>query len=179
MSGSLEAVHSTAAPSLATPTESPAAMRRKPTEADAAWGGPMASFGWNQAALDAVRGEQTSILASARDGEGILRAVAPLAKSNRWTSTRWEMLGVGWLNEPTDFVYTDRASLAALVEGISAWRRPLIIPRIPADSPTIELLRRAAAGRAIIAVRPQASCPLIPLDEVWIVPENHFNSAAL
>lgn len=156
--------------------DSVAALRGQAMGGGSPWGGPMASFGWNLAAARAFSGEQTLMMASVRDSDGTLRAVAPLAKATGWFATRWEMLAVGRLNEPTDFIYTDRAALAALVEGILRAGRPLLLNRIPADSPTIEALRRAAAGRAVVAVRPQASCPFIPLDESWLVPESHFNS---
>jgi CelD/BcsL family acetyltransferase involved in cellulose biosynthesis len=143
---------------------------------DDKWGGPMASFGWNLAAATALAEEQTAELVMAHDADGILRAVAPLALSTGFGSCRCEMLGVRRLNEPADFVYADRNALAALVEGILRSRRPLLLNRIPAHSPTIEALRRAARGRAVVAVRPQASCPFIPLDETWSTPESHFSS---
>jgi len=140
------------------------------------WRGPMASFGWALAAATALAEEQTPRVVTASDGDGILRAVAPLAQSGRRSAARLEMLGVRRLNEPADFVFTDRASFDALVDGMLRLRRPLLLGRLPAQSPTIEALRRACRGRAVVVVRPQASCPFIPLDESWLTPENHLSS---
>jgi CelD/BcsL family acetyltransferase involved in cellulose biosynthesis len=135
----------------------------------------MASFGWNLAAATAFANEQTAMLLMAHDADGIIRAVAPLARASRF-GCRWEMLGVRRLNEPADFIYTDREALLALIESLVRLRQPLLLNRIPADSPTIAMLQDAAHGRAIVAIRPQASCPFIPLDESWSVPESHFSS---
>jgi CelD/BcsL family acetyltransferase involved in cellulose biosynthesis len=140
------------------------------------WGGPMASFGWALAAATALVGEQSPRVVTAIDGDGILRAIAPLARSGRWGAGRLEMLGVRRLNEPADFVFTDRASLDALIEGLLWLRRPLLLGRLPAKSPTIDAVRRACRGRAVVVVRPQASCPFIPLDESWLTPESHLSS---
>ena len=140
------------------------------------WGGPMASFGWALAAANALADEQSPRVVMAIDGDGILRAVAPLARSGRWGAGRLEMLGVRRLNEPADFVFADRASLDALIEGMLRLRRPLLLGRLPAESPTIDALRRACRGRAVVVVRPQASCPFIPLDETWLTPESHLSS---
>lgn len=139
-------------------------------------GGPMTSFGWTLAAVSAFAAEQTAELLMAYDCDGMLRAVAPLARSKSWSASRWEILGLRRLNEPADFVFTDRQSLAGLVEGILRLRRPLLLSRLPAESPTIAALEEAARGRAMVVVRPQASCPFIPLDESWLAPENHFSS---
>ncbi len=144
--------------------------------AGAEWGGPMASFGWSLAAAEALAGEQTPRLVMAIDDDGTLQAVAPLARSGRWGAGRLEILGLRRLNEPADFTFTDRKVLAALIDGILRLRRPLLLCRIPAESPTIELLRRASRGRAVVVVRPQASCPYIPLDETWSKPESHLSS---
>jgi CelD/BcsL family acetyltransferase involved in cellulose biosynthesis len=80
------------------------------------------------------------------------------------------------LNEPADFVYTDREALGALADAIVRLRQPLLLGRMPEDSPTIEALRTASRGRAIVVVRPQASCPFITLDESWQSPEGHLSS---
>jgi CelD/BcsL family acetyltransferase involved in cellulose biosynthesis len=153
-----------------------AALRSEALSTAAEWGGPMASFGWSLAAANAFANEHSPQVVMAVDGDGTLRAVAPLARSGSWGAGRLEMLGVRRLNEPADFVYTDRPALDALVEGLLRLRRPLLLGRLPAESPTIDALRRACRGRAVVAVRPQASCPFIPLDETWLNPENHLSS---
>ncbi len=54
------------------------------------------------------------------------------------------------------------------------WRYPVHLPRVPADSPVIEALRRAARGRALCLVRPAAPHPFIALDDSWIEPSQHL-----
>ena len=142
----------------------------------AEWGGPMASFGWSLAAASALAGEQSPRLVIAADGDGTLQAVAPLARTGRAGSGRLEILGLRRLNEPADFVFNNRKALAALIDGMLRLRRPILLGRMPAESPTIELLRQACRGRAVVVVRPQASCPFIPLDETWSKPESHLSS---
>ena len=137
--------------------------------------GPTASFGWSLAAASALAVEQTPrVLVACRDETH--HAVAPLAARKGWSLGRLEVLGLAHLNEPADFVYADHESLAALVKNVVRLNRPLLLSRVPADSPTIERLRRACRGRAAVVVRPQASCPYIRLDESWAAPENHLSS---
>src|SRR5580692_734686 len=81
--------------------------------------GPTASFGWTLAAAAALAGEQTPrVIVACRDETH--HAVAPLAARGGWGLGRWlfgrlEILGLGRLNEPADFVYADHESLTALV----------------------------------------------------------------
>ncbi len=143
--------------------------------AERALAGPMATFGWTMAAANAFAAEQTpSVLFAC--GDESARAVAPLARPRRWGLGRLEMLGLARLNEPADFIYSDQDALAALIKRVVRLNRPLLLGRLSANSPTIDLLRIACRGRALVVVRPQASCPFVPLDESWLEPESHLSS---
>jgi CelD/BcsL family acetyltransferase involved in cellulose biosynthesis len=47
---------------------------------------------------------------------------------------------------------------------------------MPAESPLLAAVAKAAAGRAAVVKRPQASCPYIQLDESWLDPLSHLNA---
>jgi CelD/BcsL family acetyltransferase involved in cellulose biosynthesis len=136
---------------------------------------PMTSFNWSLAAAVKLADEQLPRVIVAR-GEGVSHAVAPLARMRGWGPQRWEMLGLGRLNEPADFVFTDREALSALIARIIKLRRPLFLGRLPAESPTIGEFERACRGKALVWVRPQAPCPFIALDKSWLEPESHLSS---
>jgi CelD/BcsL family acetyltransferase involved in cellulose biosynthesis len=44
------------------------------------------------------------------------------------------------------------------------------LPRVPADSPTLDALRRASAGKARVVIRPAAGTPTIALAPAWSDP---------
>jgi CelD/BcsL family acetyltransferase involved in cellulose biosynthesis len=137
--------------------------------------GPMESYDWAQAAAAALAAEQAPLcVAVARDDE--FRGIGQLAQLKGSWLGRLEMLGVGRLNEPSDFVYADHSALAALCAAAVRLRRPLLLNRLPSDSPTINAFQSAARGKGITIVRPQASCPTILLDETWREPEAHLSS---
>jgi len=136
---------------------------------------PMASFGWTWAGAVALATEQSpQVIVASCDGEP--RGVAALAHGRNWGLQRWEMLGVRRINEPADLTYADDAALVALVEAIIGLRRPLLLGRLPADSPTLGLIQRACRGRGVVLVRPQASCPTVALDDHWLQPEGQLSS---
>ena len=142
---------------------------------DTAIAGPMASFGWASAAALSLAKEQTLfVIVASRNGA--VRAIAPLARCRGLGLGRLEILGLGRMNEPTDLIYADREGLAEVVSAAVRLRRPLLLGRIPEGSPTIETIRSACRGRAVVMVRPRASCPFIPLDESWREPESHLSS---
>jgi hypothetical protein len=74
---------------------------------------------------------------------------------------RLQLVGPAELFEPGDVVFDGGAALAALVEQLAGTGRPLGLPRLPGDSPTIAAVR----GRyPIVFERPAGACPLIRLD---------------
>ena len=98
------------------------------------------------------------------DDDGRLRAVAPLARSSSWGAGRLEMLGVRWLNEPADFVFTSREALAALIEGMLAASSAAASGRLPAESPTIEAF---AAGEPRAGHRRGPPASKLPVHSAW------------
>jgi CelD/BcsL family acetyltransferase involved in cellulose biosynthesis len=136
---------------------------------------PMETYGWSaSAAASLTREQQPRLVVAERDGS--IRAIAQLARGRGWSFGRLEMLGMSRLNEPGDFAFADHEALTAVVRGSIRFGRPILLGRLPAESPTIDVFRRLAKGRGIVRVRPRASCPYIPLDESWREPESHLSS---
>ncbi len=101
-------------------------------------------------------------------------AIAPLVK--RSGLGRLEHLGVRYLHEPADFLYTGDAALKKLVSVLVESGSPLFLERIPADSPTVAAIQDAYKGRAKIFLRPEPAFPRIVLNEDWAEPERQLNS---
>jgi CelD/BcsL family acetyltransferase involved in cellulose biosynthesis len=136
---------------------------------------PIETYGWTiSAATNLTREQQPRLVVAEQDGA--ICAVAQLARCRGWSFGRLEMLGMTRLNEPGDFAFADQEALTALVRRSIRFGRPILLGRLPAVSPTIDDFKRLAKGRGIVLVRPQASCPYIPLDESWQTPESHLSS---
>jgi CelD/BcsL family acetyltransferase involved in cellulose biosynthesis len=136
---------------------------------------PMESFGWAMAsAVSLAREQAPHVVVTTRDDTPC--AIAPLARCRGWGLGRLEVLGMSRLNEPGDLIFADHEALSELIEQVVRLRRPLLLGRLPSDSPTIQRLKQACRRRALVIVRPQASCPYIPLDESWLEPESHLSS---
>ena len=135
----------------------------------------METYGWSASAAASLTREQQPRLVVA-ELDGSVRAIAQLARCRGWSFGRLEMLGMSRLNEPGDFAFADHEALAAVVRRSIGFGRPILLGRLPAESPTIDVFRRLAKGRGIVLVRPRASCPYIPLDESWQEPESHLSS---
>ncbi len=135
----------------------------------------MESFAWAEAAAASLADEQSPrIVAIALNGAA--QGIAQLARIRASALGRLEMLGVGRLNEPSDFVFSDHAALTALISEVVKLRRPMLLNRLPATSPTMNVLQTASRRRGMVVVRPQASCPVISLDETWVEPESHLSA---
>jgi hypothetical protein len=105
-------------------------------------------------------------------------AIAPLVKVQGWPA-RLELLGVGELYEPLDFVYATPDALAPLADALVQQGVPLLLERLPADSPVIAAMQRAYRGRGVVVCRPLPEwpgSPWIPLDASWQQPEQHVNA---
>lgn len=68
--------------------------------------------------------------------------------------------------EPADVPVAGAAEADAIARALLRLGRPVILPRLPAESPLPEALRRAARRRGVVIVRPAPGTPTIPLDDV-------------
>jgi CelD/BcsL family acetyltransferase involved in cellulose biosynthesis len=136
---------------------------------------PLSHFSWTQAFIR-VFGRDVSpyLFGAARGGE--LVALAPLVKKRQYGICRLFLAGVGELYEPMDLAWSDERALERMIASLARGGSPLVFERMVADSLSIKKLKRAYRGRAIVIIRPQASCPYIALDETWLEPETHLNA---
>jgi CelD/BcsL family acetyltransferase involved in cellulose biosynthesis len=108
-------------------------------------------------------------------GRGGIRALVPLCRGEGWRA-RWRMAGAREVFEPGDALCDGDDGARALAKALAAQPRPLVLDRIPAQSPLIPALRQALRGRALISLRAATPSPFITLDARWQQPEACFNA---
>jgi CelD/BcsL family acetyltransferase involved in cellulose biosynthesis len=135
---------------------------------------PLGQFNWTRACLSAFPEEATPHVVAAMSGPR-LAALAPLVKKRRHGVTRLHLAGTGDLLEPMDLVWTDEQACARLFQTLARGGVPLVLERMPADSRTLPLLRRAYWGRALVRVRPCQPTSRVELDDAWLEPESRLS----
>jgi CelD/BcsL family acetyltransferase involved in cellulose biosynthesis len=136
--------------------------------------GPIEQFEWTKSCLPALtQSGQPFVVVSGNADEA--NGIAPLLLQRRFGFDRLEMIGVEALAEPADLVYRDQAALEKLLHTLRRLGMPLFLPRVVADSPTVEAIRRVYRSPNIVVCRPRAPYPYIKLDETWKSPESHLN----
>ncbi len=136
---------------------------------------PLGQFEWIRACLSAFPDDAGPyVVAGLRDEK--LVAVAPLVKRRLGGVCRLFLAGVEELFEPVDLVWNDERALARVVRSLARRGTPLVFERMPADSASLQQLRRAYRGRAIVVVRPRPGCGYIELDESWVEPQRHLDA---
>ena len=134
---------------------------------------PMLSHAWVRACATAFArvGNLHLIAVAAPD----LVALAPLIRSAD-VVPRLELLGAEELGEPGDLLAADAPALGSLADALVRTGEPIHLKKIPAESPTVEALRRAYRGRGLVICRPHAPSPWLPLDVSWTRPEERFTA---
>ena len=105
--------------------------------------------------------------------KGVLCAVAPLVVARRDGVERLEVLGVSVLYEPTGFLYDGVESLRCLVSKIIALRMPMVLARIPVDSPIETTFRGLVRRRGVVLGRRTASAAYVNVNGSW---EDYFQA---
>jgi CelD/BcsL family acetyltransferase involved in cellulose biosynthesis len=129
---------------------------------------------WSQSCAESFHDSRTPRTVVVRE-RGRAIAIAPLV-TGAGPIPRLEALGVRELFEPMDFLYADAAALAQLADRLARQPLPLLLQRVPAQSPLVDALERAFQGRGVVHAAPISPCPFIDLDASWADPETHFNS---
>ena len=135
---------------------------------------PMHQYAWVKACTDAFAtcGELQLIVVGADQP----RALGPFIMRSG-PLNRMECLGVAELYEPTDFPYSDFDSLACLIDALVRLRRPLLLRRVPADSPVLNALKEALKSRGVLITRAATGYPWIQLDASWTQPEEKLSAS--
>jgi CelD/BcsL family acetyltransferase involved in cellulose biosynthesis len=134
----------------------------------------MQSYNWGLACAETlIQPGDLQVVVSGDPGEPA--AIAPLVRKRRGWS-RLELLGVGEIQEPMDFLYEDPAALEHLIQRLVHLGLPLLLKRIPAQSPVVQAVSRAYRGRGLVLRRTVAGCPYISLATGWRFPEQHLST---
>jgi CelD/BcsL family acetyltransferase involved in cellulose biosynthesis len=136
---------------------------------------PTQAFSWVRACAATLAAPGELHVVVVEDPSGPV-AVAPLVRRRRG-GVRLELLGVQELREPMDFAWASDAGLGALAEALVRARLPLDLERVPADSPALAALERAARRRGALLRRPVHPYPRVHLDAGWTQPDLRLSSS--
>ena len=136
---------------------------------------PMQHFSWIEACASAFSSSQELNMVVYGAPEKPL-AIAPLVRNSAGKNGHLEMVGLQELSEPVDLIWTDRSSLESLVTAVSRLRMPLILDRLPEESPSIEAFKKAYHGKGFVFCREGTGYPFIRLDERWRTPEQNLSA---
>src|SRR5258705_13453231 len=109
---------------------------------------------------------------------GEVTGIAPLMKVNLGGIDTLQLLGSLRLYEPSGLLYRDAASLHELIAGTLGSGEPVLLRRIPADSPVVPLLRGHGGGRRVLVVRSSPGSPWLPLPADWAEFESQMSSCS-
>ena len=136
---------------------------------------PMQRFSWIEACASAFSSShELKMVVYGPPGKPL--AIAPLVANSSGKNGHLEIVGLQELSEPVDLVWADRQSLEHLVTTLTSLKIPLILDRLPEDSPSIEAFKKAYHGKGIVLCREGVGYPFIPLDESWSMPEQNLSS---
>ena len=144
-------------------------------ELDAEMAYPLIRFDWMRAALGVFSTDARPHVLALVSGDRAV-AIAPFLTRRVNGVRRMLLAGVAELFEPADLIASDQRAFQRLVSAIAHTGMPLMLGRVPADSPTVAALRRRFWARGLVISRPQATSPYIMLDDSWLTPEQHLNS---
>lgn len=131
---------------------------------------PTQDVAWMLASLAAFKGSENVL--TLETGED-LEAVAPLVRN----SGRLELPGCASTKEPVDFLAATPGAAEAIADRAAATGLPLLLERTPARSGTIEYLRSAFGGRAVVRLEQRVGFPVLRLDERWAEPGGGLSSS--
>lgn len=127
---------------------------------------PMLSHTWVLACAEALYeiGELHIITVRLR---GSLVGVAPLVAIKRAGARYLELAGASYLYEPSGLLYRDEASLAALTSAVVSSGFPVVLARIPAESPLIPQIRSIVSGRGVVVKGAVGYTLSVPISSGW------------
>jgi CelD/BcsL family acetyltransferase involved in cellulose biosynthesis len=134
---------------------------------------PTQQYIWARTCAATVSLDSELCVVGARTGGQVVAIAALVRHPSR--ACRLELLGVKETHEPTDLLYSNASSLTILARTLAQLRFPLLLGRLPADSPTLAAIRDAYRGRGLVISRPAHGYPRILLDAGWKDPEQRLN----
>lgn len=98
---------------------------------------------------------------------GCLVGVAPLVAIKRAGVRYLQLAGVSHLYEPSGFLYRDEESLSALTRAVVSAGFPVVLARIPAESPLIPQMRSIVSGRGVVVEGAVGYTLSVPISSGW------------
>jgi len=136
---------------------------------------PMQQFNWIKACASTFSSTQElKVVVYAAAGK--LLAIAPFVHHTSEGNGHLELVGLQELSEPADLLWSDRRSLERLAAALPRFKMPIVLGRLPEDSPSIAAVRRAFRGRGVVLCREATGYPVIPLDASWKKPEDNLST---
>jgi CelD/BcsL family acetyltransferase involved in cellulose biosynthesis len=132
----------------------------------AASGCPALDHDWFDACARSFYAESDLRIVTVRDG-GRLTGVAPLGIEAAAAGRRIGLLGVSKLYEPSGWLTASDGALEELSDRVLRLSHPLVLQRIPAESPVCALLPAVARGRALMTVRESAPSLGVDIRGPW------------
>lgn len=127
-----------------------------------ACGLPTLTYAWTVSCAESLHTHEELQVITVRD-DGVLAGVAPLVARNG----RLELIGSSQLFEPSGLLYATDQTLDVLVRAIVDTRRPLVLARIPTDSPICARLQSATRARGVTFVKPGTDTLAVPIKSRW------------
>ena len=127
---------------------------------------PLLSYEWFLSCTEAFYREEDIRVVVVRSGDNI-SAIAPLVIVKR-NGIKWlELIGVSFLYEPCGLLYDSEDSLRALLKAILELRYPILLQRVPFNSPVARELSALTKFKGIFVNRATSSSAYISINSDW------------
>lgn len=117
---------------------------------------PLVDHDWCLSCAEALHSGHALRVVTIREA-GVLEAVAPLVVESGAGGPRLMLLGGSRLYEPGGWLFSSDRLLAHLAPAVTAIGLPLLLHRVPAESPICTVLPQITKHRAVTVVRAAAS----------------------
>lgn len=131
------------------------------------FGSPLLRHEWFASCAEAFCPPARLQLLVARDGNGEVSGIAPLALGDLEGTETLEILGSSALYEPTGLLYRDEPALEELISATRAINRVAVIRRLPLGCPEARMFERVWRGRSILTVQAAPASPWLPIGSCW------------
>ena len=127
---------------------------------------PMLSHAWVVACARTLYTEDELYVITARH-HGVMEAIAPLVNRPHAGLSRLELIGVSSLYEPSGLVYENDKALDALLKGMLEARRPVLLSRMPSQTPVASRWRSLAGLGGVVLSARVAGTLAVPIESGW------------
>ena len=125
---------------------------------------PMLGHAWVLACAESLYDDDQLHFVTVR-AAGRLAGAAPLVARTRAGTARLELIGASSLYEPSGLLFDSVETLDVLLRAILKGGRPVVLARIPSESPIASRLR--AAGPGVMFDKPGMGTLAVPVSSDW------------